>query len=181
MDDINRKKMNDIIIPHNEIARRPDNIPASYPKTEVSERIEKSSFFKKRQTEDSFSEKTTKSNKGLFLIIVGVVAFIGLGLMVANYFSSATISVVPFTQKASVRSEFTAVSESDKEDDALVFQFMSLVEEESKEIPATIEKKIQKKASGKVIIYKQRGKDLAIVNYPQTNMILAGEKPKVSN
>jgi len=33
--------------------------------------------------------------------------------------------------------------------------------------------------TGKVIIYKQKGKNLAIVNYPPTNIILAGEKPKM--
>ena len=35
---------------------------------------------------------------------------------------------------------------------------------------------IEKMYTGKVIIYKQKGKDLAIVNYPSTNIILAGEK-----
>lgn len=40
---------------------------------------------------------------------------------------------------------------------------------------------IDKMYTGKVSIFKQKGKDLAIVNYPPTNIILAGEKPKVAN
>ena len=40
---------------------------------------------------------------------------------------------------------------------------------------------IEKMYKGKITIFKQKGKDLAIVNYPPTNIILAGEKPKVAN
>ena len=38
---------------------------------------------------------------------------------------------------------------------------------------------IKKMYKGKVTIYKQRRKNLVIINYPQTNMIIAGEKLKV--
>lgn len=38
---------------------------------------------------------------------------------------------------------------------------------------------IEKMYKGKVAIYKRQGKNLAIVDYPPTNMILVGEKPKV--
>jgi len=40
---------------------------------------------------------------------------------------------------------------------------------------------IEKMYNGKITIFKQKGKDLTIVNYPPTNIILAGEKPKVDN
>lgn len=40
---------------------------------------------------------------------------------------------------------------------------------------------IEKMYKGKVTIYNQKGKDLAIVNYPPTNIILVGEKPKIAN
>ena len=39
---------------------------------------------------------------------------------------------------------------------------------------------IEKMYKGKVSIYRQKGKDLLIVNYPPTNIILSGEKPKLS-
>jgi SAM-dependent methyltransferase len=39
---------------------------------------------------------------------------------------------------------------------------------------------IEKMYKGKVTIYKKRGKDLMTIKYPSTNMILVGEKPKVS-
>lgn len=155
MDDINRKKIQDVIIPQTQIARRPDNTPvppSPSPQAEVSERIEKSSFFKKKQIEDNISTTNT-SGSHFFIMFFIIISVLGLGFMVANYFSGAKISVVPFTQKAHIDNEFTAVRGTDAEEGALTFQFVSLVEDESKEVPASIEKNIQKKASGKVVIY----------------------------
>jgi SAM-dependent methyltransferase len=39
---------------------------------------------------------------------------------------------------------------------------------------------VEKMYRGKVSIYKKKGKDLVIVNYPPTNIILAAEKPKIN-
>ncbi|MBI3634254.1 MAG: hypothetical protein HY228_01395 [Candidatus Yonathbacteria bacterium] len=156
MDGINRKKVQDMIIPQTQIMRRPDTAPSVPPspvQAEVNERIEKSSFFRRKKEERDISK--TPSNKGkhfsiLFFIIVSI---LGLGFFVANYFSFVTISVVPFIQKTHIENEFTAVNESGAEEGALVFQFMSFTEDESRDVSATIERNIQKKAGGKVIIY----------------------------
>lgn len=156
MDGINRKKIQDVVIPNNEIMRRPDTAPtlaSPSPQTEVTERIEKNSFFKERQTEGNTKKTTNTPSSYLLIIFISVISVLGVGFMIANYFSGAKVSVVPFTQKAHLDSEFTAVDESHKEEGALVFHFSSLIEDESKDVPATIEKNIQKKASGKVVIY----------------------------
>lgn len=77
---------------------------------------------------------------------LGVCAFFGL-----NFFASARIEVVPLTENIKLDSEFTATKEGGS--GALIFHFMSLSEEKSKDVPATTEQSIQKKASGKVVIY----------------------------
>lgn len=156
MDGINRKKMQDMIIPQTQIMRRPDTAPAfssSPVQTEVNERIEKSSFFKKIQKEGDTPKTPSKSGSHFLIIFLSTLSVLVLGFLIANYFSSARISVVPFTHRAHIDNEIIAVSELGAEDESLSFQFMSLSEDESIDVPATIEKKIQKKASGKVIIY----------------------------
>lgn len=156
MDGINRKKIQDVIIPHNEISRRPDNTPlvvAAPAETESVDRFEKYASFKKRPSKSDVPKTANGSRSHLLIILLSVVSVLALGFMVANYLSSTKISVVPFTQKAHIDSEFTATSEDSPNGSALTFQFMSLTEDESKEVLATIEKDIQKKASGKVIIY----------------------------
>ena len=40
---------------------------------------------------------------------------------------------------------------------------------------------IEKMYKGKAEIYKQKGKELIRVNYPHTNIIISGEKPKIKN
>jgi len=40
---------------------------------------------------------------------------------------------------------------------------------------------IQKMYKEKVTMYKEKGKDFVVLDYPPTNMILVGEKPKVPN
>ena len=84
---------------------------------------------------------------GIALVVVVLVA----GYFVANQFASASVEIIPLTETATLDNEFTAQKE--KGGSVLAFQFMSLSEEKTKEVPATTEQKIQKKATGKVVIY----------------------------
>lgn len=117
----------------------------------VSERIAQSSFFRKeyhREVERP-SEKRSPRRFLWGALALGVLG--GAGIVIANYFAGAIVEVVPITKSATLDHGFTAVK--DPNSDALFFDTMSLEEEKSKEVPATIEKKIQSKASGTVTIY----------------------------
>lgn len=155
MDGINRKPMQDIFVPQNEVTRRPSFALEPHPATPVfeeSHRIEKNPFFEKRRNGGEAPQSTSKrSGPHLFVWGMGLLAITGAVFAVLNYASSATIEVTPFVQNVKLEHEFTAVKAATEGE--LAFQFLSLNEEKTAEVPATIEKKIQKKASGKVIIY----------------------------
>lgn len=68
-----------------------------------------------------------------------------------DYFSGATVKIVPVVKEATLDHEF--IAEKSPTGDALAFQYMSLEERMEKEVPAVEEKKVQYKASGSVIIY----------------------------
>ncbi|PIR40686.1 MAG: hypothetical protein COV32_01945, partial [Candidatus Yonathbacteria bacterium CG10_big_fil_rev_8_21_14_0_10_43_136] len=68
-----------------------------------------------------------------------------------NYFASATIEMVPVTRNITLNKNLVALNNS--ESGELVFHIVPLNEKKSKDVSATIEKKIQVKASGKVMIY----------------------------
>jgi len=147
--------MQDVLVPHNEVIKRPSFVPEVNPDTrarEESSRIEKNPFFEKARTSTPATPPAPrKSNARFWVWIIAIAALLGAVFAVMTYFSSATIEVTPFTQSVKLENEFTATKEA--AEDGLIFQFLSLTEEKSAEVPATIEKKIQKKASGKVIIY----------------------------
>src|SRR3989344_5569945 len=155
MDGINRKPMQDVLVPDNEVISPPFFFHEVTPDTRArveSSRIEKNPFFEKARTSTPATPPAPrKSNARFWVWIIAIAALLGAVFAVMTYFSSATIEVTPFTQSVKLENEFTATKEA--AEDGLIFQFLSLTEEKSAEVPATIEKKIQKKASGKVIIY----------------------------
>lgn len=155
MDGINRKPMQDILIPQNEVIKRPSFMPEQRPITAVTEdasRIEKNPFFEKGRNRRLESLQVPKKSNSRFLVwSLAIIALFGAAFAVLSYFSSATIEVVPLTQSIKLENEFTATKEAASED--FSFQFLSLSEEKTEEVPATVEKVIQKKASGKVVIY----------------------------
>lgn len=162
MDGINRKPMQDVIVPQNEVIKRPSFVPETHstvPASEESSRIEKNPFFEKtRNTNTGFTPSVPRKPTSRFFVWgIAVLALLGAAFAVLSYFSSATIEVAPFTQSVKLENEFVAVKESAEA--GLTFQFLSLSEEKKEEVPATIEKKIQKKASGKVVIYNSYSKD----------------------
>lgn len=127
------------------------------------DRIAESPFFRKPKstTPQHVFETPTEpkeSNYWILKLLLGVLVVCGGGFGLATYFASASVSITPFSKSASLDQDFTATKESTSPE-ALTFQFMSLTEEKEKEVPATTEQKIQKKASGKVIITNNYSKD----------------------
>lgn len=153
-----RKPIQDITVPHHELVRRQvtstnhsatmtDLHSKESPKPPVR-RIENNPFFNKNP-----KDKKKKQGHGLPFWLWGVgFALLALGIFtLATYFSSAEVEVTVVTKNVEVKEEFVATSEPNP--DGLEFQFMSFVEEKTKEVPATVEKKIQKKASGTILVY----------------------------
>ncbi len=83
--------------------------------------------------------------------IVGV-AFLGIGLVVGmNYFSGATITVLPKRGAIPMDQKMTILKSPLNGE--LSFSVMKIVLEETREVPATGEKAVTAKASGKIIVY----------------------------
>ncbi len=161
MNDIIRKQIKDITVPQNDIIRRPQTVPEPYVspmRDDEGDRIGKNPFFEKPINKQVDAQKPKGSGSKVVLWALLFALLMALGFFVANYFATAIIEVTPVTRSATLNSNLVAVKESVGEKD-LVFQFMSLVEEKSKDVPATIEKRIQKKASGKVFIYNSYNGD----------------------
>lgn len=153
MEDIIRKQMKDVIVPQNDVIRRPQTVPEPYVaeiRDDERDRIGKNPFFEKLQKKGLEPQEGRRAGKGvLFALLFALL--LAIGFFVANYFAMATVEVTPITRGVQVDNNFTAtIDESESE---LIFHFTSLSEEKTKEVPATIEKKIQKKASGRVAIY----------------------------
>lgn len=154
MDGINRKPVQDVLIPQNDLANRPSLAPEPHfipsSRNTGSDRIESNPFFAKDHSKERTPFSGGRSSRKILWLLV-IVAVLGALFLVMNYFTRATVLVAPLSWRVHIEEDLTAT----KEDSAggLVFQFMSLKEEKSEEVEPTIEKKIQKKASGKVVIY----------------------------
>ena len=169
MKDIIPKSMKDVTVPKNDIIRRPKMTPELNPQkavsvmsatTEGKQPIEKNPFFEKGWDKKTEQQNVIKGVPGKSAKLVGshpvlwffaAAILLGVGFAIANYFSSATIEIEPITRNATVNRDFTVSKDGDQ--DTLIFQFMGITEEKSKEIPSTVETKIQKKASGRVVIF----------------------------
>lgn len=152
-----RRQMNDVIIPRNDVIRRPVSVPEQYVppvqniKKEDHGRIDTNPFFKKGWKNNGANQERRKRRPLPLILAFSTVLFLVGGFAVANYFANATIEITPISHEVSLNHEFSAVK--DANEDELGFKFMSFNEEQSKNVPATVEKKIQKKASGQVLIY----------------------------
>lgn len=161
MNDIIKKQMKDVIVPQNDIVRRPVIVPeprSASIRRENDDRIDGSPFFEKRKNKTVNPHETKKNDSRMILWALLFVVVLAIGFALANYFATSTVEISPIVRSATLNADITALKDSGT-DDGLVFQFMSLVEEKTKEIPATVEKKIRIKASGKVVIYNAYSKD----------------------
>lgn len=125
------------------------------------DRIEHNPFFEKpRQTFQAPQEKKPRSKVLLWTItILGV---FGLVFLVFSYFSSATVEITPLAYHGHVDLDFIAPKQAVNTlvgEQTLAFHFVSLTEEKSVDVPTTAEQTIQKKASGRVVIYNAYSKD----------------------
>jgi len=116
-------------------------------------RIEQNPFFTKEYIKKAPPERPPRKPfwSKLFLWTAIILVLLGLGITVVDYFSSATVSIVPVTQNARVDDEFIATKV--KSADSISFQSMSLNEEKTQDVPGTVEQKVQKKATGKATIF----------------------------
>lgn len=160
-----RKTMEDVVIHHTDAAhhvatanrapsRKAIAAEEAREKKLENDRIEHNPFFEKPRSAPVDREERSRSRTGLWFI--ATLAVLAAVFFVANYFSSATISITPLTYQGHLERDFTAVkndSTTPLSKESLPFHFVSLVDEKSQEVPATIEQKVQKKSYGRVIIY----------------------------
>lgn len=156
MDGINKKPMQDMLAPGREPMRKsavPPSAESFSSRADITDRIARNSFFERGPTKTALLSNGEKgSGRGrIWWVVLMIVMVAGGAFLAANYFTGATIEIVPITEQASLDHEFTAVKDAGP--GSLPFQFMSLEEERGKEVPATIEKKVQYKASGTVVVY----------------------------
>lgn len=145
--------MKDVTVPHNELARRP-SVPLNvHPVESGGGRIEKNPFFEKGPSGGGFVSKEKRSGPRAIIWALAISVLLGMVFLVANYFSSATVEITPLTRNAHIEHDFTAVALMGAAEGDLAFHFATSTEEKAKEVPSTIEKKIQKKASGRVLIF----------------------------
>jgi len=93
-----------------------------------------------------------KSGSRIVIWGVALIAVIFLILSLFGLFSGATIEVLPKQQDSVIDGVFKAVKETSKVGE-LPFQVMVITTEESKKVPATEERRVDKKASGTIIVY----------------------------
>lgn len=147
--------MKDVTVPSNNVIRRPVVVPETHiditpTKDDESNRIESNPFFKKYKNDTAKDRPKGSGLRGILWSLLFALS-LASGFAVLNYFASATIEVVPVTRNIMLNKNLVALNNS--ENGELVFHFIRLNEEKSKDVPATIEKKMQVKASGKVVIY----------------------------
>src|SRR3989344_755828 len=93
------------------------------------------------------------SNLGIW--VIALVVLIGLGYAGSFLFVSATVTVIP--KEITVPIDLTGTASLEPADGELGFTIATLSREGSKKIPASGEEKVERKASGKIIIYNNNG------------------------
>ncbi|MCR4330856.1 MAG: hypothetical protein NUV49_03185 [Patescibacteria group bacterium] len=89
-------------------------------------------------------------------LLVWSVAFFATLVLVFSFFSlftGATITVTPKQDEGVIEGEFSAYREP--VDGELAFDVMILAKEEGKDIPATKERQVERKASGTIVVYNK--------------------------
>jgi hypothetical protein len=123
--------------------------------------IENNPFFEKvRPVAKIIPER--KTPRRTFIWVIATFALVGTAFLVANYFSSATIEITPVTYQGHLDTDFAAIKEggaSAVDAGTMMFHFISLTDEKTKEVPATTVQKVEKKASGQVVIFNAYSKD----------------------
>lgn len=167
--DIKRQSMKDVIVPQNDIIRRAPLVPeAPVREAPSTRRIDSNPFFEKgsraKKSEQKLEQKsvpTSRRNGGsgakgaLFALLFTVL--LALVFVVLNYFATAVVEITPITHNADINATITTPKEAGVGE--LIFNTATISEEQTKEVPATMKKDVQVKASGKVVIFNEYSKD----------------------
>ncbi|MBI5816828.1 MAG: hypothetical protein HZB09_00165 [Candidatus Yonathbacteria bacterium] len=99
---------------------------------------------------------TSNKSSRMVLWTLAAVVFVGmLAVVLSTFFSGATVKIIPLNKTVTLAMDFTA-RENATEKGIVPYQKIPLpTEEQSEDIPTTLEKKITKKASGKVKIFNE--------------------------
>lgn len=116
----------------------------------------------------SIKNTNTTSSKSprMILWVVAMVVLVGmLGVVLSTFFSGATVKIVPLNKTVSLNMDFiarenaadlSAETSTSAGKGIVSYQKIPLpLEEKSEDIPTTIEKKITRKASGKIKIFNE--------------------------
>lgn len=108
-----------------------------------------------RAEKSKSTPKTSKRSSRWLLWLVGIIVLLGAIYAVSYIFVSASVTIAPkeVTTPASVAG--TAVL--DPSTQGLAYTIVTLEREGSKEVPASGEEKVEKKASGRITIYNNAG------------------------
>lgn len=104
-----------------------------------------------------FSEYTPEGSGGFgrwWPWLLGTVVIIVAGVLLLNYFAGATVTIVPKHETTTMDEHFTAVKNATPTD--FPYAIMSTTTSLSLEVPATGEKTVTTKASGKIVIYNEQ-------------------------
>ena len=104
-----------------------------------------------------FSEYTPEEGGGLvrwWPWLLGTVVIIVAGVLLLNYFAGATVTIVPKHETTTMDERFTAIKNATGAD--LPYAIMSTTTSLSIEVPATGEKTVTTKASGKIVVYNEQ-------------------------
>lgn len=86
--------------------------------------------------------------------LLGIVIVIAGGVLTLNYFAGATITITPKHETTTMDERFTAVKNATATD--LPYAIMSTTTSLSLEVPATGEKTVTTKASGRIVVYNEQ-------------------------
>lgn len=96
-----------------------------------------------------YDEPVKKSSKWLYISVA--ILIIAMFFGISSMFKSAKIYITPRHQTTVLEAEFTA-----KKDDTtkgLAFQVVTVTKDTEKTVPASEEKKVEKKATGKIVVF----------------------------
>lgn len=100
---------------------------------------------------------SNKSFSNLGIWAIALIVLIGLGYAISFLFVSATVTVTP--KEISVTTNLDGTAFLEPVDDELSFTIVTLSKEGTKKIRATGEESVERKASGRIIIYNNNGKN----------------------
>ncbi len=88
----------------------------------------------------------------------GVLATLIIVFSVASLLSGATVTVVPKEETVTATPETVFTAKSEATGDELGFQVLKITKSAGKEVPATGEEKVERKATGTIVIYNSADK-----------------------